>query len=109
MLHELAGSDTAHEYSLCHGMPTGQGKIAGIKHDHAWVEWSPPQVSGVTFVIDRSNGRNYTGLRDDYYRIGKIDHDEVVRYSRDDAIKMMGKHRHYGPWHRPLNPEDMED
>lgn len=78
-------------YVLCHGYPTGQGPIAGVKHFHAWVEDGD-------IVIDRSNGKDITFPRDLYYAIGHINPDEVVRWTRDAAIDLILGTMHYGPW-----------
>jgi len=75
---------------LAHGEVTGQGKIAGIRYGHAWVEIGDA-------VIDPSNGRKICMRRDAYYAIGKIT-GSVVRYAPHDARRMMLETHHYGPW-----------
>lgn len=83
-------------YRLCHGIVTGKGpSVAGMRFGHAWVEYTE---SGIVFVIDRSNGLHYTGLRDDYYRVGQIDPKDVVRYAPTEARVQMLRHQHWGPW-----------
>lgn len=82
---------------LCHGLVVGTGaSVKGVKFSHAWVEYTDP--SGITMVIDNSNGLHYQGLRDRYYDIGSIDPKTVVRYSPTEARVQMLRHRHWGPW-----------
>ena len=77
--------------AVCHGIATGQGKIAGVRIAHAWVEYG-----GV--VLDRSNGGDYVLPLDRYYAIGKINPSDVTRYSVLDALANCIRHGHYGPW-----------
>lgn len=76
---------------LVHGTVIGQGKIAGIPHEHAWVE-----VPSCGLVLDQSNGLNVCVSRVRYYEIGQITN--VRRYSKHEAEQMMLDNGHYGPW-----------
>lgn len=76
---------------VCHGLAIGQGPIAGQQIAHAWVEYGE-------LAIDRSNGGDYTLPRRRYYEIGQINDADVVRYTYRDALVLMVKHGHYGPW-----------
>lgn len=100
MFYDLKSDPLADCYTLCHGTVTGQGPIAGQRIGHGWVEWRPlSETSSVpVFVIDRSNGRNVIIDRDDYYRIGKIELEDVRRYTRAEMIEMLRAFEHYGPW-----------
>jgi hypothetical protein len=42
---------------------------------------------------------NYLGKRDDYYRLGRIQPQECVRYSLPEALELEKRHRNVGPWH----------
>lgn len=96
MLHKVSDAD-ADEFRLVHALVTGQGAgVAGLRFGHAWVERTAP--SGRVFVIDNSNGLDYIGPRDDYYRIGKVKEKELIRYTKAEAIKKMAQTGHYGPW-----------
>ena len=75
---------------LVHGRP----RLTRPPHrrfDHAWVECGD-------VVIDRSNGRNFVGRREDYYRVGQIEEGQVRRYRREEAVAAAVEHRHWGPW-----------
>lgn len=78
-------------YFLVHGEVTGQGKVAGVRFGHAWVEDDQT-------VYDYSNGRNIKMPKILYYAIGNIDERKVYKYTRDEAIDKMVKSGHYGPW-----------
>ena len=75
---------------LVHGTVTGQGPIAGVRYGHAWVE-----VGDV--VLDPSNGRFVVARKSAYYAVGEIT-EPVSRYGFEVALRLMLKHRHYGPW-----------
>lgn len=77
------------DFTLCHGIATGQGPIKGIKHWHAWCEKE-------NIVHDFSNGKKIVMDKDLYYKIGKIK--KVKRYTQKQAMKYMLKTQHYGPW-----------
>lgn len=95
-LHGLVSSGGLDSsFRVVHGRAIGQGKIAGIAFEHAWVE-----INDV--VIDQSNGRNIAMSRDEYYRIGKV-HD-VRRYSAQEARECMLETEHYGPWDTTERP-----
>lgn len=83
---------------LCHGEVEGQGRLKGVRFGHAWLERVLP---GGTVVTDPSNGRMVSMMRDDYYRIGSIDPDEVRRYHPAQVIAAVMEHETYGPWPEP--------
>lgn len=76
---------------LVHGEVTGQGKIAGQRYGHAWLE-----VGAI--VIDPSNQRTVCVLREAYYALGEIKVDVVRRYSWRESLEQMARHAHFGPW-----------
>jgi len=80
---------------LCHGEVEGQGPLEGIRFGHAWCERELP---GVVVVTDPSNGRMISMMRDDYYRLGRIDPDEVRRYHPAEMIADAMEYETYGPW-----------
>jgi hypothetical protein len=83
------------ELTLVHGLVTGQGKIHGVRHVHAWNE------IGNDIVLDNSNGRNIVMRKDQYYKLGKINPNnpnEYRKYDKEQARKWMAKTKHYGPW-----------
>ncbi|MEI6035676.1 MAG: hypothetical protein WCS65_15535 [Verrucomicrobiae bacterium] len=81
---------------LAHGEVTGQGPIAGIRYGHAWAEIGDA-------VVDPSNGRIVCARKDAYYALGKIT-GGVVRYSPEEARRMMLETLHYGPWPEYQHP-----
>ena len=74
---------------LVHGVPLGQGPIAGVRFGHAWVE------IGDT-VIDPSNGRFIVQRKERYYAIGHIE--TVVRYGRREVCARAVETETHGPW-----------
>lgn len=74
---------------IVHGEVGGTGPLAGIRYGHAWLELSD------RVVWDHNGGMV---ARDDYYRIGTIDPDEVDRYSLEEAVAMALKEDTAGPW-----------
>lgn len=88
--HLIMDADDADGYVLCHGTATGQGPIAGVAFDHAWVE-----KAGM--AIDKSNGLDAILPVESYYAIGDVR--DVVRYTPTEARQMMREHGHFGPWH----------
>ena len=81
--------------ALAHGTVTGQGRIAGVRYGHAWVE-----VGDV--VLDPSNGRFVVARKPAYYAVGQIT-EPVARYTFAEAARRMVETGHYGPWEtRPL-------
>jgi hypothetical protein len=83
------GADT--DACLVHGEVSGQGKLAGRRYGHAWVE-----INGV--VIDPSNGRAICMGRVQFYELGKIAGRQVRRYCWKEVIRELGSSAHYGPW-----------
>lgn len=74
---------------LCHGLVSGQGKLKGLRIEHAWCELGD-------IVFDCSNGRNIVMRKEEYYKIGKIKEKEVKRYTQKEAMKLMLKFKYYG-------------
>jgi hypothetical protein len=94
------------KWTLVHGIPLGQGPIAGLRFIHCWLETDGQLSSqgdhtipgsGQT-VVDLSNGRNIRMPRMIYYSVGNIDPDECVYYTPDEAMERMIEEGIYGPW-----------
>lgn len=83
--------DNTDSMILVHGMVTGQGKLEGKRFDHAWVE-----IGDV--VLDNANGNNIAMRKEQYYKLGGIDINELQRYTKDEALVNMVKNKHWGPW-----------
>ena len=79
-------------YTLVHGVVTGQGPIEGIEYCHAWVIDESTDT-----VIDNTLPASYSKLPVNmYYRIGKI---EITKeYDYKQVLKMIDKYGTYGPW-----------
>lgn len=89
----LAG---APRVEICHGTPIGQGKFnLNRKFWHAWVEITDERGP---IVYDFSSGKRLVIRRAQYYRIGKIVHDEVYRFTMREAAHEAATRRHAGPW-----------
>ena len=89
MRHGMEKDDS--EIFLVHGMVTGQGQIAGIRYDHAWIE------KGDT-VIDVSNNKHNEWPKEVYYAIGNIRPEENHYYNIEQFREKILEHEHWGPW-----------
>jgi hypothetical protein len=86
------------EAVVCHGIPTGQGgRPKGKRYWHGWVEVLGTGVPGA-LVVDYSHGLHTAMPRREFYRLGRIDHDEVWRYTLDEARTFIDTVQHWGPW-----------
>ena len=101
--------DNDHEdYEVCHGI-VGGFEVDGVwipRHGHAWVEVNRPfefmPDEDFWVCIDRANGKDAELPRDVYYKFGVIDSEEIVRYSRIDALKQAASTGNFGPWAEEL-------
>lgn len=91
------------EARVCHGMVTRPAD--GLRHWHAWVEvldvYAHPAVDRPIYLwtcVDKSNGHDTILPQALYYHLGKIENDEVYRYTQDDVVRLMATTQHYGPW-----------
>ena len=75
---------------LVHGEVTGQGKIAGIKYGHCWIE------DGNT-VIDVSQGKTLRMPKAAYYALGRIGSNTHV-YTPEQFQAKINQFEHWGPW-----------
>ena len=76
---------------LVHGMVSGQGALEGSRFGHCWVEWKDK-------VMDHSNDRQLDLDKQLYYIMGRIDPNECVYYTPEEAAKKMTDIGHWGPW-----------
>jgi hypothetical protein len=83
-------------YIMVHGIVRGQGKIDGLFHGHAWLEFN---AHGFEFVVDPS----YTSVmpKDDYYQLGHISY--TKRYTFPEAFDLLCQTSHCGPWDDKIN------
>ena len=101
--------DDQRELTLVHGEVEGQQKLAGVRHGHAWVEWTEPveipEGSDIpehvykelaVMVEDNSSGRHIVLPAKLYYGIGRIDN--THRYTWEEARAKVLEHGTYGPW-----------
>lgn len=116
VMFEVLTPEQRNNAKICHGVPMGQGRIEGIRFDHAWVEVTTktdfgdadpndPQVKLLmerfptqTVVYDYSNGRELQIPKELYYAIGQIDEESVKRFSAKQAQVEMTERGFYGPW-----------
>ena len=83
------------EFTLIHGIATGQGPIKGMLYGHAWVEQGD-------VVFDYSNGKQVVMRKEDYYALGSIS--KTVRYTFDEMADLAVKTGHSGPWEPGMSP-----
>jgi transglutaminase-like putative cysteine protease len=86
------------EVLVAHGLPrlAASGPHEGERFWHAWVEVKVP--AGAWHVIDASNGLRVGMKRTAYYRAGRIDPEEVLRYTVAEAEALEVEWGHAGPW-----------
>jgi len=79
---------------VCHGTCTATGgPITGHAFGHAWIEAGD-------LVFEFSNGHDAVLRKEMYYKVGMCRN--VQRYTREQARRMLLKHKTYGPWHEDL-------
>jgi hypothetical protein len=84
---------------LVHGYPHLQGgEFEGEKYGHAWIEWHE-KVEHPMFTDDGDKPVVFQPAPL-YYKVGQIDPDECVTYSRAEAREMIVEHETYGPWEK---------
>jgi hypothetical protein len=93
--YRLMSSNYKKDMKLVHGLVVGQGNLAGIRYNHAWVESDD-------IVYDYANGRKIELPKPLYYKIGKIKESDIFRYDQADMYMMTSKTGTYGPWERKL-------
>lgn len=89
---------------ICHGKPIGLGQNNyGLRYWHAWVEL--PTEDGGWMVFDGSRWFNTLGQtpvmavpQQQYYFIGQIVKDDVLRFNLEESTIAMDKYEHAGPW-----------
>jgi len=86
---------------LVHGLVTGQGRIAGIRHLHAWVETDADE-NGLVLVLDTSNGGYILTERAKYYHFGRVVEQQLQRYTAKEALALVLSSGHCGPWNEEL-------
>ena len=74
------------DIELIHGMVTN---IEGKTFPHAWNE-----LRGM--VIDNSQGKAVSMPVAKYYDLMSVEN--TAKYSRTEALRQMGRNRHWGPW-----------
>ena len=82
--------------TLVHWTVTGQWNLEWVRSWHAWVEDENGNV------IDASNGKwenPFIVNKYIYYLLGKINEEETVRYTEQEAIKMAVDTGTYWPYH----------
>jgi len=91
--------EKSNQYVLVHGLVQGQGKLKGIKYNHAWVEDTKNDI-----VIDRTiQSKNLQEMpKIAYYALGQIQENEVFRYTFIEKIEKSSKFETYGPWEARL-------
>ena len=78
---------------LVHGIVIGQGAIYGVPIVHAWCELGD-------LVCDAATGRYMR--KEDYYRIGQINEEDLVKYNYEEMARLMVETMVYGCWDEEL-------
>lgn len=84
---------TDYEIFVVHGRPK-LTRPSYTRYGHAWLEWKDPD--GVEWVYDAITEKVVVKVF--YYKLGTIQHEELYRYTVDQAQAMCVKFKHYGPW-----------
>lgn len=74
--------------TLCHGWP------GNLQSGHAWVEST--DARGEIWVEDMEHGLYLP--KDAYLRFGRINDAETRRYTHEETLVSLLRHRHWGPW-----------
>ncbi len=96
--YEVAGrliiAEADDRLELVHATVVGPGTP---RHGHAGVEGTT-DIGGfpLRLCIDKSNGNDVALPADGYYRLGQVE--DVRRYTREEALVLMLRTRHFGPW-----------
>lgn len=91
---------------MVHGILHGRGELSGWTYGHAWLE-----VGDVVFQPVRQQGGKTYGLgfvsrKETFYETYKVDETKLVKYTKDEALKVSVKTGNFGPWHDlGLGPE----
>jgi len=81
---------------LVHGLVTGQGAIAGIVYNHAWVEDIDERI-----VYDMTMPESFRIVPSFiYYQLGKIK--TTYKYDYKEVIEKSMEYETYGPWEEEL-------
>ena len=102
-----SGVDLPDEAVLVHGRPT-LTREPFEEYGHAWLE-----LGDVVFEV--ANGRDIFVRRERYYEVGRIDPEQCLRYTKEQARKFVLYFCHYGPWEGPEaapplpEPEENDD
>ena len=92
---------TLTNFTVCHALVMHP---EGFRHWHAWIEVTEtvnfPQIGPVPMVIaiDKSNGNDTALPVALTYKIAQVEHDDVRRYTADEACALMLRTGHFGPW-----------
>ena len=95
VMRNLSSVKLTENARLVHGRPTLQCEPF-IEYGHAWIEDGD-------LVIDPSvDAMNPTTMpRFLYYSLGKIDHEQCLVYTKEEARRWLLAYMHYGPWEGP--------
>jgi len=83
-------------WTIVHGIPLGRGAISGIRFAHAWNE---VEHNGARWCYDAAI--DLLAPAEMFYLIGAIEY--TVRYSYDEAKKLVDETGHAGPWDDKVN------
>jgi len=91
----LEAQDNKDDWTVVHGIVTGQAEIEGVQHGHAWLE-KTVDLFGHSFemVVDPSAKVEFP--KDYYYQLGKITH--TARYTYQEVLDLIDETVRPGPW-----------
>lgn len=101
--------DSSIPFEIVHGVATcgPNGDCPNLRFMHAWVEIKCRfKTEQVLFVIDASNPTTATNVYPArfYYQTGRINDSKLRRYRLKNAVRLIEKLQHFGPWHKPMEP-----
>jgi hypothetical protein len=93
VVHAEAVIGDRQDFTLVHGMVSGQMELEGLRYGHCWLEKHG-------WVFDFSNDSFFVMPVKTYYRVGEIKNEpgQLHKYSSEEADEMMSIHETYGPW-----------
>lgn len=89
----LAANEHNHNITIVHGIVMGSGDIAGEMIVHAWVE-----DKIYCYDLDGRTMKTESCPISLYYKLGKIDRKNTIRYTRKEIVRLTLENGHMGPF-----------
>lgn len=85
---------------MVHGILHGRNDLKGWTYGHAWIELGDVVLQPVkNSASGKTYGLAFVNRKEQFYELYQVDESKLVRYSKDEALKLGVEQRHFGPWH----------